>query len=154
MYVDWVNRIINIARDDLVENDGIYILDVNWLWKKLHEEQYSEMGMAYPNIFENYQPVELSGIMYSRVLKIINDYKVQFEDDKYRVALIGGNNNIVDVLILNQVQVISNNSAGSSNTIGGFTVGSGMTSEQMFRLVLDNNVKLARMMKKFAKAGL
>jgi hypothetical protein len=112
------------------------------------------MGMAYPNIFENYQPVELSGIMYSRVLKIVNDYKVQFEDDKYRVALIGGNNNIVDVLILNQVQVISNNSAGSSNTIGGFTVGSGMTSEQMFRLVMDNNVKLARMMKKFAKAGL
>ena len=73
MIVDWPTKIIFIPQSDLTHVDGdMYRLDVNWFWEQLHQLQYSEAGMSYPNIFVNYPPVELSGIEYARIIKIIN----------------------------------------------------------------------------------
>jgi hypothetical protein len=96
----------------------------------------------------------LSGNELFRVLKIINGYKVEFEDGSYKVNLVNGNNNIVDVLIMNLVQVISNNSAGGTTAYGEFEEGSELDHEKMFKLVYDNNVKLARINRKLDRDGI
>lgn len=43
---------------------------------------------------------------------IVNDYQVEFEDGQYAVNLVGSNNNIADIAVVNQVQIRSANSAG------------------------------------------
>jgi len=56
------------------------------------------------------------GVTYARVIEIINGYQIEFVDGQYTVRLAGSNNNFFDVengiLVQNQVQVISTNSAG------------------------------------------
>jgi hypothetical protein len=69
-------------------------------------------GRPWPRTHNHNLPVTIAGITYARTLEIIAPYFVTYEDGQYRVSLGGSNNNIVDVATVNQVSIISNNSAG------------------------------------------
>jgi hypothetical protein len=55
---------------------------------------------------------EIGGVTLARVIEIINNYTITFEDGQYAVNLSNANSNIGDVVNLNQVSVRSANSAG------------------------------------------
>lgn len=57
-------------------------------------------------------PVTVGGVELARVVEIINDYTITFEDGQYAVNIVGGNSNIGDNVNVNQVSVRSANSAG------------------------------------------
>jgi len=48
----------------------------------------------------------------ARVVEIINDYTITFEDGQYAVNLVGANSNVADRVNVNQVSVRASNSAG------------------------------------------
>ena len=56
--------------------------------------------------------VTVGGVTLARVIEIINDYVVEFEDGQYAVNLIGANSNVADRTVVNQVSVRAANSAG------------------------------------------
>jgi hypothetical protein len=82
----------------------------------LDDEDYIWMDDAYVHNTE----VVVAGTTFARTIEFINSWSVQFTPDtQWTVRLAGSNNNIFDVengiLVQNQVQVISTNSAGLIN---------------------------------------
>jgi len=117
MDIDWPNKLITILRSELTLISGtLYELDTNWFRLQLKAQEDSEAGMVWPRTHDHVSGYTVAGITYARKVEMINGYQVQFEDGQYTVRLVGSNNNIFDVaggvLVQNQVQVISNNSAG------------------------------------------
>jgi hypothetical protein len=76
----------------------------------------SEQGMVNPTTHNNYPPTTVGGVTLARVIEIINDYTVTFEDGQYAVNIVGANTNIADRVNVNQVSVRSANSAGLIQT--------------------------------------
>ena len=72
----------------------------------------SEEGLPFIDAHRTNPPVTVGGVTLARVIEIINGYTVEFEDLQYAVNLVGSNNNIADVTIVNQVSIRSQNSAG------------------------------------------
>ncbi len=70
--------------------------------------------MAFLRTHKHNTEVTILGTTFARVIEIINGYTLEFEDGAYTVKLVGSNNNLFDsaVLVRNQVQVVSTNSAG------------------------------------------
>jgi hypothetical protein len=116
MYIDWTNRIIHIDRADMVQIQSsptaIYQLDIPDFRKWLIDQQDNVDGIVYPDTHKHNTTVEVGGAVLARVVTIINNYTITFEDDKYAVNLVGANSNIADVVNVNQVSVRSANSAG------------------------------------------
>lgn len=90
----------------------IYELDLNWFRLELRDLEDEVEGMPFVRTHKHNTEVSLGGITYARVIEIINDYTVTFEDDQYAVNLVGANSNVGDVVNVNQVSVRSQNSAG------------------------------------------
>jgi len=68
--------------------------------------------MALVDIIRHNTEVTLGGVTLARTVEFINGYTIEFEDGQYAVTLTGANNNIADVMVVNQVSLRSNNSAG------------------------------------------
>lgn len=118
--IDWQNRVINVPKADMALVQLIPVevreLDLNAFRLELKALESSEVGMQFP-ITHNHNPtVTISGLQYARVVEIINDYTVTFEDGQYAVNLVGANSNVGDRVNVNQVSVRSANSAGLIQT--------------------------------------
>lgn len=114
--VTWATKIINIPKADttLIQSNPTEIreLDINVLRLRLKDLEDDSEGMPFLDTHRHNTEVLLAGITYARVVEIINDYTVTFEDGQYAVNLFGANHNVGDVANVNQVSVRVNNSAG------------------------------------------
>tara|TARA_R110000796_G_scaffold219934_1_gene335991 strand:+ start:7008 stop:10589 length:3582 start_codon:yes stop_codon:yes gene_type:complete len=112
--INWETRVISVAKDYLTPtaNPTIFNLDTNTFRLDLKGLEDDEDGIAYPDTHQHNTEVPLGGIIYARVIEIINGYTITFENDFYAVNLFGSNNNIGDVVNLNFVSIRTNNSAG------------------------------------------
>lgn len=120
IFIDWGTKIIHVPQADLTPLGGsTYQLDVNDLRLTLKDLEDDEEGMAFVLTHNHVPPLTLAGIQFARVVEIVNGYTIQFEDGQYGVNIVGGNSNIADVLVRNQVSVNTANSAGLIVTSGG-----------------------------------
>jgi len=92
-------------------------------------------GMPFQDPILHNTTVTVARTTFARTIEIINGYSVTFiPDAQYTVRLVGSNNNIFDVensiLNQNQVQLISNNSAGLIQ----ISTGSGLSAAQDTKL--------------------
>jgi hypothetical protein len=114
--VNWSTKVITIPKSDLTlvqsTPNEIYELNLNELRYWLHDEQDSIEGIINPEIFTHNTEVELGGITFARVIRIINGYTITFENGLYAVNLIGANSNVADITNVNSVSVRPYNSAG------------------------------------------
>lgn len=122
--VDWVTKIISVPQSYLSSlGGGVYELDTNQFRLDLKDLEDDEEGMPFLDTHRHNTEVTLAGVTYARTLEIINGYTIEFEDGQYAVNLVGSNNNISDVTVVNQVSLRSNNSAGLIT----YAIGSGVT---------------------------
>ncbi|MEA2090946.1 MAG: hypothetical protein U9O83_01110 [Campylobacterota bacterium] len=119
--VNWITKVVFIPKAYLTWVSGdMYNLDTHQLKKDIDDIMDDPAGMANDDIINHNTVVVLGGIPYARLIEIINNYTITFEDGQYGVNLLGSNNNISDVTNVNQVSIRSNNSAGLiDNTIVG-----------------------------------
>ena len=114
--IDWGARIIFIPKADLnlvqLSPTEIYNMDLNWFRLQLKDIEDGEDGICFPSTHNHNTEVSLGGLTFARVIEIINDYTLTFEDGQYAVNLVGANSNIADRVNVNQVSVRSANSAG------------------------------------------
>ncbi|HMA78370.1 MAG TPA: hypothetical protein VKP88_04545, partial [Candidatus Paceibacterota bacterium] len=82
-----------------------FVLDIKAL-------ESSEPGRVFPTIVNFTSTNSLSGTEFAALIDINDYYSITFEDGAYQLVLNGANSNITDVLNLNSVQVIPQNSAG------------------------------------------
>ena len=119
MSIDWPTKVITIPQSDCTLVSGtFYTLDTEAYFRtQLMALLDDEQGIVWPNAYEHNTEVTIAGVTYARAISIINGYSVQFSpDSQWTVRLDNSNNDIWDVqsgiLVQNQVQVISTNSAG------------------------------------------
>jgi hypothetical protein len=111
--IDWATKVINIPQNYLANlGGGIYELNVNTFRLDLRDIEDNEDGIPFQYTHNHNTQVTLGGLTLSRVVEIIAPYFIEFQDGQYAVNLVGANNNIADRLVVNQVSVRSNNSAG------------------------------------------
>jgi hypothetical protein len=114
--IDWTTKVITVPRADmpLVQTVPTEIreLDLNAFRLDLRDLEQSAAGMLYPPTHLHNTEVSVGGVTLARVIQIINDYTVTFEDDQYAVNLTSANSNVGDRVNVNQVSVRSTNSAG------------------------------------------
>lgn len=114
--IDWGNKVIFIPKTEMVTTQTVPSivrkLDLNIFRLALKELEESSDGMAFPRTHKHNTTVEVGGVILARVIEMVNDYTITFEDEAYSVNLTGANSNIGDVVNLNQVSVRSTNSAG------------------------------------------
>jgi len=118
--VDYTTRVISIPKADLTLIQAtpmeIRELDLNWFRLQLKDWEDDIGGMAMPNTHNHVAPISVGGVTLARVVELINDYTVTFEDGQYAVNLAGANSNVGDLVNVNQVSVRSANSAGLLQT--------------------------------------
>jgi hypothetical protein len=114
--IDWANKIISVPRADMTLLQSVPVevreLNLNSFRLELKDLEDDIEGMAFLDTHSHNTEVLLGGIVYARVLEIINGYTITFEDGQYAVNLIGANSNVGDNVNVNQVSVRSANSAG------------------------------------------
>jgi hypothetical protein len=116
IYVDWANRIIFVPKQVTVQVQAspteIRELDLNDFRLALKDLEDSPEGMPYIDTHRHNTTVTLGGVTFARLIEIINNYTITFEDGQYAVNLVGANSNVGDRVNVNQVSVRSANSAG------------------------------------------
>lgn len=121
--INWVGRIINVPRLDMSLVQAIPTeirqLDIDAFRMALKALEESETGMMFPDTHVHYPPTDVGGVTLARVVSLVNNYTITFEDGQYAVNLIGANSNIGDKVNVNQVSVRSSNSAGLVFAEGG-----------------------------------
>jgi hypothetical protein len=114
--IDWGTKVITIPKADTTLVDSgppeIRSYDVNTFRLALKALEDDEYGMDQPDTHIHSTEVTLAGITYARAVEITNGYTITFENGSYIVRLTGANHNIPDVLNLNSVQTVTQNSAG------------------------------------------
>ena len=120
IYVDWANRIIFVPKQvtapiQLTPTE-IRELDTDAFRLSLKSLEDSPEGMPYLDTHRHIAGVSVGGVTLARVVEIINDYTITFEDGQYAVNLTKSNNNIGDRVNVNQVSVRAANSAGLMQT--------------------------------------
>jgi len=91
-------------------------LDLNSFRLALKDIEDSDLGMTQDTTHNHVAPIGVGGVTLARVVEIINNYTVTFEDGQYAVNLSGANTNLADKVNVNQVSVRSANSAGLVQT--------------------------------------
>lgn len=120
--IDWGTKIISVPQADLTFISGsTYELDLDWFRLELKGLEASEEGMQFDVTHNHVAPISVAGITLARVIEFVNGYTIEFEDLQYGVNVVGGNSNIADVLVRNQVSVNTANSAGLIIGSDGFT---------------------------------
>lgn len=128
--VNWTTKVIDVPQADLtLISPGLYELDVNAFRLTLKDLEDGD-GMPFLDTHRHNTEVTLAGTTFARTFEIINGYTITFEDGQYSVRLAGANNNILDVKNVNQVSLISQNSAGLITV----TTGSGLSAAQDTKL--------------------
>lgn len=69
-------------------------------------------GIHFSTSFFHTPPLTVSGVTLARVVEILTPFVIEFEDGLYNVNVVGGNSNISDRTLKNQVGVNTANSAG------------------------------------------
>lgn len=114
--------IINIPKADmtLIETVPTEVRELNLdtLRTTLGDLSDDAQGIAFPTIHEHTAAKTVAGVTLARVVEIdTRFYRVEFEDLLYNVNVVGGNSNIADVQVKNQVGVNTANSAGLQDTL-------------------------------------
>jgi len=108
--------VINVPKADmlLVQTlpTEIRQLNLDTFRQALNDLMDDPEGMPYPTNHFHTPPLSISGVTLARVVEILDPYVVQFEDAQYNVNIVGGNSNISDKTLKNQVGVNTANSAG------------------------------------------
>ncbi len=123
--IDRLTNVIDVPQADLTLIAGsLYELDTDAFRLELKSIDDSEEGIVFDDTHLHNTEVTVAGTTFARTVEILSPYSVQFTpDSQYSVRLVGSNNNIFDVenaiLVQNQVQLISNNSAGLIRTVTG-----------------------------------
>jgi len=116
IWIDWAARVIFVpkAETTLVQTlpTEVRSLDLDAFRLALKNLEDDPAGMVYPDTHRHVAPVNVGGVVLARVLEIVNDFTVTFEDGQYAVNLVGANSNVGDRVNVNQVSVRSANSAG------------------------------------------
>lgn len=114
--IDWGTQIIDVPKSatTLVQASPVEIreLNINDFRLTLKDLEDNVDGIPHLRTHNHNTEVLLGGIVYARVVEIINGYTITFEDGNYAVNLVGANSNIGDVVNLNSVSIRSSNSAG------------------------------------------
>jgi hypothetical protein len=114
--IDWPNLVIHVPKIamDLVQTSPtiIYELDLNVFRNTLKDLEDDPEGMSSLDTHAHNTSVTVGGATLARVVEIINNYTITFEDDRYAVNLLGANSNVADKVNVNQVSVRAGNSAG------------------------------------------
>ena len=114
--INWDTKVITVPKADttLIQSTPTEIrqlnLDTFRLILKDLEDDFD--GMVFDKTHNHNPPVTVGGVVLARVVEIINNYTVTFEDGQYAVNLVGANSNVGDRVNVNQVSVRSANSAG------------------------------------------
>lgn len=115
MQVAWGTRVIYVFRTDAFMTPlggNLYDMDTDAFRLMLKDAEDNEDGIPHPDTHNHNTAVELGGVIYARVIEMINGYTITFEDGQYAVNLKGSNNNIADATNVNQVSLRVFNSAG------------------------------------------
>lgn len=123
---------ITVPQADLTPVSGtLFDLDTKVFKETVADEQDSARGMPYIVAIRHNTEVTVAGTTFARTIELINGWSLTFEDGTYTVRLVGSNNNLFDVangiLNQNQVQIISQNSAGLITVDTG---GTALTAQQ------------------------
>ena len=114
--IDWANRIIFIPKFVSTQVQTVPFevrtLDLNEFRLALKDLEDSDAGIVYPTTHNHNSPVTVGGVTLARVLELINNYTVTFENGQYAINLTGANSNVADRVNVNQVSVRAANSAG------------------------------------------
>jgi hypothetical protein len=114
--IDFATKIISVPRADmtLIQSTPTEIrqLSIDQFRLDLRDIEDGFTGVAFDDTHIHNPSVEVGGVVLARVVEMINNYTVTFEDGQYAVNLAGANSNIADVVNVNQVSVRSANSAG------------------------------------------
>lgn len=120
--ISWGTKVINVPKADLTLIDSgppeIRELNIDDFRKTLNSLQDDEDGMPFDTTHVHTPPLTISGVTLARAVEIINGYTVEFENLQYSVNIVGGNSNLSDVKVQNQVSVNTSNSAGLVETEG------------------------------------
>ncbi|MBT8213371.1 MAG: hypothetical protein KJN71_09510 [Acidimicrobiia bacterium] len=87
-------------------------LNINNFWRTLADLQDDVPGVWAPTAYIHTPPLTVAGVTLARVVEILDPYVIEFEDGSWSVNITGGNSNIADVTVKNQVGVNTANSAG------------------------------------------
>jgi hypothetical protein len=114
--IDWSDRIIYVPKADLTLIQSLPVevreMNLNWFRLQLKDLEDSVEGMPFLDTHKHNTEVDVGGLVLARVVEIINDYTITFEDGQYAVNLVGANSNVGDRVNVNQVSVRTSNSAG------------------------------------------
>ena len=115
--IDWTSGVITVPKLDstLLQSSPVErrSLDLIQLTKDLRALEASEAGRVFPVVVDFDSSSSLSGTTFAAKMAIEEAYySITFENGSYQLVLSGANSNITDVLNLNNVQVIPQNSAG------------------------------------------
>lgn len=117
--IDWGTKVINVPRADMILIQSVPTeirqLNLNDFRLTLKDLEDGDYGMPADTTHNHVAPITVGGVTLERVVEIINNYTVTFEDGQYAVNLVGANSNVGDVVNVNQVSVRSANSAGLVN---------------------------------------
>jgi len=136
MQIDWGTKVIYVYKaDDFMTDLGgnLYEMDTNAFRLALKNAEDDEEGIPHDDTHSHNTQVLLGGVIYARVIEMINGYTITFEDGQYAVNLKGSNNNIADVTNVNQVSLRVFNSAGLQVVETGIT---GLTDEEAENLAI------------------
>jgi hypothetical protein len=112
IFINWNTKVIYVPKNFLTFVSGTtYEMDTDAFRLALKDIEDDE-GIPFLDTHRHNTEVALGGLTYARTIEIINGYTVYFEDGMYAVNLIGSNNNIADVAIVNHVSIRPTNSAG------------------------------------------
>jgi len=113
--VDWIAKIVVIPASDLILISGTrYRLNMASFLAECRrlEWAFADGFWAEPILQHTDALIDFAGANYAGFDKIINGYVIQFSAPATRVDLLGSNNDIIDVLIVNGISVVPSNSAG------------------------------------------
>lgn len=117
--VDWPNKRIFVPLTEMILVQStpieIYQLDIDEFRLALKALEDDPEGMPWVDTHSHVPPISVGGVDLARVVSIINDYEVEFENGNYAVNLSNANSNIADRAVVNNVSVRSANSAGLPN---------------------------------------
>lgn len=115
-YSDPAQYVINVPRADLALIQSVPFeireLDLDAFRRELGELQASDEGMPFPTNHNHTPPFDSGGVTLARVVAVLSPYVVTFEDGLYNVDIVGGNSNLRDRQVKNQVGINTANSAG------------------------------------------
>ena len=108
-------HVIAVSRSSLILTQAspeIRELNINEFRLALKDWEDSEEGIVQPKTHDHNTEVVLSGLTYARIFEILPPYTVEFTDNQYTINCVGGNHNVSDRKVPNQVSLIVNNAAG------------------------------------------